>query len=54
MGGNNSEKALANIELKIKKSHGQVTGSFTIQTYTLTDDEIIIKSKDAIRDYLGH
>lgn len=52
MGGDDSDKALANITTKIKKSQGHVIGSFAIQTYGLTDDEIIIKSKDAIKNYL--
>ena len=52
MGGDNSDKALSNITAKIEKRRGQVTSSFTIQTYGFTDDEIISKTKDAIRNYL--
>ncbi|MDD5039290.1 MAG: flavodoxin [Dehalococcoidales bacterium] len=52
MGGDNSDSALANVIAKIKKSQGQVSGSFAIKTYGLTDADIITKAKDAIKGYL--
>ena len=52
MGGDDWDKALANITTKIKKSRGQVTGSFAIQTHGLNNEEIIVRSKDAIKNYL--
>jgi flavodoxin len=51
MGGDNSEKALANITAKIEKSQGKVAGSFAITTYRVSDEEIIARAKEAIKDY---
>jgi flavodoxin len=51
MGGNNSEKALANITAKIEKSQGKVAGSFAITSYKVSDEEIIARAKEAIKDY---
>jgi flavodoxin len=51
MGGNNSDKALANITAKIERSRGRVTGSFAISSHGLTDEEIIASAKEAIKDY---
>ncbi len=51
MGGDNSEKALANITAKIEKKQGKVAGSFAIKSYEVSDDEIIARAKEAIRKY---
>jgi flavodoxin len=51
MGGDNSEKALANITAKIERSQGKVAGSFAITTYRVSDEEIIAKVKEAVKDY---
>jgi menaquinone-dependent protoporphyrinogen IX oxidase len=51
MGGKNSEKALANITAKIERSQGKVAGSFTITSYGLSDEEIIARAKEAIKEY---
>ena len=50
-GGNNSEKALANITAKIERSQGKVVGSFAITSYGLSDEEIIARAKEAIKNY---
>jgi len=51
MGGDNSEKALANITAKIEKSQGRVVGSFAITSYKVSDEEIIARAKEAIKEY---
>jgi flavodoxin len=51
MAGDNSEKALANIRAKIEKSQGKVVGSFAITSYKVSDEEIIARAKEAIKDY---
>jgi flavodoxin len=51
MGGDNSEKALANITAKIERSQGKVVGSFAITSYKLSDEEIIARAKEAIKNY---
>jgi len=51
MGGNNSDKALENITAKIERSQGKVIGSFAIKSYGLTDEEIIARAKEAIKNY---
>jgi flavodoxin len=51
MGGDNSEKALANITAKIEKNQGKVTGSFAIKSYKVSDEEIIAKAKEAVKYY---
>ena len=51
MGGDNSEKALANITAKIERSQGKVAGSFAITSYGVSDEEIIARAKEAIKDY---
>lgn len=50
-GGNNCEKALANMTAKIEKSQGKVAGSFAITTYRVSDEEIIARTKEAIKNY---
>ena len=51
MGGNNAEKALANITAKIERSQGKVVGSFAITSYGLSDEKIIARAKEAIKKY---
>lgn len=51
MGGTNSEKALANMTAKIERSQGKVAGSFAITTYEVSDEEIIARVKEAIKNY---
>ena len=51
MGGDNSEKALANITAKIEKSQGKVVGSFAITSYKVSDEEITPRAKEAIKEY---
>ena len=51
MGGDNSEKALANITVKIEKRQGKVIGSFAITSYKVSDEEIIARAKEAIKTY---
>jgi len=51
MGGNNSQRALANITAKIEKRQGKVVGSFAITSYGVSDEEIIAKAKEAIKKY---
>ena len=53
MGGDNSEKALANITTKIERSQGKVAGSFEIKSYRVSDEKIIARTKEAIKDYQG-
>jgi flavodoxin len=51
MGGDSSEKAMANITTKIEKSRGQVAGSFAITSYRVSDEEIIARAKEAVKNY---
>jgi len=51
MGGDNSEKALANITAKIERSQGKLAGSFAITSYKASDEAIIAKAKEAIKNY---
>jgi flavodoxin len=51
MGGNNSNKALENITAKIEKSHGKVIDSFAVQTHGISDNEIIARAKEAVKDF---
>jgi len=51
MGGDNAEKALANITAKIKRSQGKVSGSFAIKSHKVSNEEIIARAKEAIKKY---
>jgi menaquinone-dependent protoporphyrinogen IX oxidase len=53
MGGNNAEKALANVRAKIEKSGGKVAGSFAITTNKLSDKEIVARAREAAKAYSG-
>jgi len=51
MGGDNAEGALGNITAKIERSQGKVAGSFAITSYGVSDEEIIARAKEAIKNY---
>ena len=51
MGGDNSEKALANITAKIEKRQGKVAGSFAITSYGVSDEEITARAKEVAKKY---
>ena len=51
MGGDNSEKALANIKAKIEKRQGKVIGSFAITSSGVSDEELIARAKQAVKKY---
>ena len=50
MGGDNSEKALANIKAKIERSHGKVEGSFAVTSDKVSDEGIIARAKEAMEN----
>jgi menaquinone-dependent protoporphyrinogen IX oxidase len=51
MGGDSSEKALANITAKIEKCQGKVASSFAITSYRISDEEIIARAKEVVKNY---
>ncbi len=51
MGGNNAERALANIQCKIEKKGGKVAGSFAITSSKASNEEIIDGAKEAAKKY---
>jgi hypothetical protein len=51
MGGNDSDKALANIKAKIEKRQGKVVGSFAITSYNASDEDMIARAKEAIKKF---
>lgn len=51
MGGADPERILANITAKIEKSQGKVAGSLAIASYGVSDEEIIARAKEAIKNY---
>jgi flavodoxin len=51
MGGDNAEKALANIKAKIEKRQGKVVGSFAITSYNASDEEMVARAKEAVKNY---
>jgi flavodoxin len=50
-GGTISEKALANMTAKIERSQGKVVGSFAITSYKVSDEDIIARTKEAVKNY---
>ena len=50
MGGNNSERALANMKAKIERSQGKVAGCFAITSGRVPDQEIIARAKEAMEN----
>ena len=53
MGGDNADKALANIAAKIEKSQGTVVGSFAVTSYKASDEQIIARAEETIQKYSG-
>ncbi len=53
MGGNDSSQALANISAKIERSSGKVAGSFTITTNKVSNEDIVARAKDAVKEHYG-
>jgi len=53
MGGDNANKALENITTKIEKRQGIVIGSFAVKTYGISDNEIIARAKEAVKNYIN-
>lgn len=51
MGGDNAAKALANITAKINKRRGKVTGSLAITSYGVSDEAIMSRAKEAMKEY---
>lgn len=51
MGGDNAEKAVANITAKIERSQGKVIGSFAITSHQVSDERIIARAKEAAKTY---
>jgi flavodoxin len=51
MGGDNADKAVANITAKIQKRQGKVAGSFAITSYEVSDEEIMARAKEAIKSF---
>jgi flavodoxin len=51
MGGDNADKALANITAKIENSRGKVVGSFAITSYKVSDEQIIARAEETIKKY---
>jgi flavodoxin len=51
MGGDNAEKAVANITAKIEKRQGKVASSFAITSYKVSNEEIIARAKEAVKRY---
>jgi flavodoxin len=50
MGGDTSANALANITAKIEKSQGEVVGSFAITSHRVSEEEIMTRAKEAIKN----
>ncbi|UCD22689.1 MAG: flavodoxin, partial [Chloroflexota bacterium] len=50
MGGDTSANALANITVKIEKSQGKVVGSFSISSSRVSNEEIVARAKEAIKN----
>ncbi len=50
MGGDSSATALANITVKIEKSQGKVVGSFSISSSRVSNEEIVARAKEAIKN----
>ena len=51
LGGDNSDPAFKNTAAKIENSQGKVTGHFAVTTYKLSDEEILIRARNAIENY---
>ncbi len=51
MGGDNADKALANITAKIEKRQGKLAGSFAITSYKVSREGIIARAEEAMKKY---
>jgi len=52
LGGNSPATALTNMTAKIRTRGGDVTGSFAVTTNQVSDEEIVARAKDAIKECL--
>jgi len=52
LGGKSPEAALTNITANIAGIGGKVVGSFAVTTNQVSDEEIVARAKDAIKQYL--
>jgi len=51
LGGNSPATPLTNMTAKIRTRGGDVTGSFAVTTNQVSDEEIVARAKDAIKQY---
>ena len=51
LGGNSPAAALTNMTAKIRTRGGEVTGSFAVTTNQVSDEEIVARAKDVIKQY---
>ncbi len=51
LGGNSPATALTNMTAKIRTRGGDVTGSLAVTTNQVSDEEIVARAKDAIKQY---
>ncbi len=51
LGGNSPATALTNMTAKIRTRGGDVTGSFAVTTNQVSNEEIVARTKDAIKQY---
>ncbi len=54
LGGENADKALANIKAKLERSQGRVIGSFAVTTHEVSDEEIMARAKEAAESLRSH
>ncbi len=51
MAGDSPANALKNITAKIEKNQGKVAGAFAVATHKVSEEEIIVRTKEAIEKY---
>jgi flavodoxin len=51
LGGNNAKRAVANTTAKIERRQGKVVGSFAITSHGVSGEEIIVRTKEAAKEY---
>lgn len=51
-GGGNNNKAVTYITPKIERRNGRVIDSFTVKSYQVTEDEMVVAAKEAVKDYI--
>ena len=54
LGGENLDKALANIKAKIERRQGRVVNSFAVTTYEVSDEEIMTRAKESAESLRSH